>query len=70
MARKMKGNDVPQPATVTEAEVKPVRLALAPEYHRLLRKVAADDNMSMAEFAKTALMKVIDQEVKARGIKR
>ena len=49
--------------------LKPVRVELSPDVHRLLRKVAADVGISMAAFARDAVIKVIREEAKARGIK-
>jgi len=53
----------------TDVASKPVRVELAPDMHRLLRKVAADVGISMAAFARDAVVKVIREEAKARGIK-
>jgi hypothetical protein len=53
----------------TDSKVRPVRLDLSPETHHLLRKVAADADMSMAAFARDALEAVLKAEAKRRGIK-
>ena len=66
MARKKQEQEVPATA---EAKTKPVRLDLEPEVHRLLRLVAADDEKSMAAYARDVLEEVLRQEAKRRGIK-
>ena len=68
MARKKKESAMHSPPV--EVEARPVRLALSPEYHRLLRLVSADADTSMANFAQVALMKLLDDEAKQRGVKR
>lgn len=55
--------------TATDVELKPVRVEFPPDLHRLLRKVAADEGMSMAAFARTTMERVIVEEAKKRGIK-
>lgn len=55
--------------TAAETTVKPVRVELAPSLHKLLRKVAADEGVSMAAFARTAMERVILEEAAKRGIK-
>jgi len=67
MARKTAGKK-PMPATA-EVETKPVRLDLFPDVHRLLRKVAADEGLSMASYARKALEAHLREEAKRRGIK-
>lgn len=47
---------------------KHVRLELTLEYHHLLRKVAAEYNMSMAEYARTFLVAMLNKEAKDMGI--
>jgi hypothetical protein len=47
------------PATAEEPKVKPVRLDLSPEDHHLLRRRAADANMSMAAYAKSMLLQIL-----------
>ena len=42
--------------TETEAKLKPVRLDLPPEIHRLLRLAAADSEISMASYARDVLV--------------
>jgi hypothetical protein len=58
MARK-KTEGKTMPATMEPKTTKPVRLDLSPEDHHLLRKKAADANMSMAAFARMMLIKLI-----------
>lgn len=53
----------------TEVELKPVRVELPPDLHRLLRKVAADEGVSMAAFARSTMERIILDEAKRRGIK-
>jgi hypothetical protein len=57
------------PATANEPKTKPVRLDLPPDVHRLLRLVAADEEMSMASYARELLEKHLRDEAKRRGIK-
>jgi plasmid stability protein len=52
-----------------ENKVRPVRLDLPPDVHRLLRLVAADEDMSMAAYARDKLEQVLRDEAKRRGIK-
>jgi hypothetical protein len=52
-----------------EPVLKPVRLDLTPETHHLLRRVAADADMSMAAYARDTLERVLKEEAKKRGIK-
>jgi hypothetical protein len=52
-----------------EPALRPVRLDLTPEIHRLLRLVSADEEMSMAAYARDALGTVLKEEAKKRGIK-
>jgi hypothetical protein len=42
-----------------EPTTKPVRLDLSPEDHHLLRKKAADANLSMTAYAKSVLLKAL-----------
>lgn len=56
MARKKVEDKMPATA---EPKVKPVRLDLTPEDHHLLRKKAADANMSMAAYARAMLVKIL-----------
>jgi len=56
MARKKAGTKMPATA---EVKTKPVRVDLTPEDHHLLRKRAADANMSMAAFARMVLIKLL-----------
>jgi hypothetical protein len=56
MARKKVEGKMPATA---EPKVKPVRLDLTPEDHHLLRRKAADANMSMAAYAKSMLLQIL-----------
>lgn len=53
----------------SEPALRPVRVDLTPEVHRLLRLVAADEEVSMAAFARDALETTLREEAKRRGIK-
>ena len=56
--------------TTTEVAItRPVRLDLSPEVHRLLRKIAADEDVSMAAYAREQLAKHLRDKAKRRGIK-
>lgn len=68
MARKRTENAA-MPAAPVEIKTKPVRLDLEPEVHRLLRLVAADEEVSMAAYARDVLERVLRDEAKKRGIK-
>lgn len=46
-----------------------VRLDLPTRTHRLLRRVAADADVSMAAFARDLLSRYLEDEAKRRGIK-
>lgn len=60
------------PMSVTETELRSgrnedlkfVRLQLAPNYHRALRKIAADHETSMAVMVREVLMDYIDRHSK------
>jgi hypothetical protein len=68
MARKkIEGNK--EMATTTESPLKPVRVEFAEDVHRMLRKLAADEDTSMASFARETLERVIREEFKKRGLK-
>jgi len=67
MARKKTEKDMP--AVEADPKVRPVRLDLSPEVHRLLRLVAADRDVSMASYARDQLEKHLREEAKRRGIK-
>ena len=67
MARK-RTEKKPMP-TAAEPTHKPVRLDLSPEDHRLLRKIAADADVSMAAYAREQLSLHLKDEAKRRGIK-
>lgn len=62
MARKSE-EKTEMPATA-EPKLKPVRLDLSPEEHKLLRVHAALADMSMAAFARKALVEAL----KAKGV--
>jgi plasmid stability protein len=65
-----KKTETPQvPPVIEETQTRPVRLDLAPEIHRLLRLVAADEEKSMAAYARDALADHLTEEAKKRGIK-
>ena len=66
MARKKTEKDMPAEAKV---EIRPVRLDLSPEIHRLLRLVAADEDVSMASYARDQLERHLKEEAKKRGIR-
>lgn len=57
------------PAAATEPTIKPVRLDLAEDLHRLLRKVAAEHGVSMAAYARDIVEKAIRSEAKDLGFK-
>ena len=63
MARKKK--DEPMPAAA-EPKLKPVRLDLSPEEHRLLRIRAAEGDKSMAAFAREVLVETL-KAMKPKG---
>jgi hypothetical protein len=56
-------------STASETTLKSVRLDLTPEVHRLLRRVAAGADMSMASYARDTLERVLREEAKRMGIK-
>jgi plasmid stability protein len=68
MARK-KTEKEPMPATEADATTRPVRLDLPPDIHRLLRLVAADEDVSMAAYARDQLALHLKEEAKKRGIR-
>lgn len=55
--------------TAAEPMTKPVRVELPDDVHRMLRKVAADEGVSMAEFARETVKRVVTDEFKRRGLK-
>lgn len=67
MARKRA--EEPKVPEIAEPQTKPVRLDLDPETHRLLRRVAADEDKSMAAYAREAISAHLREEAKRRGIK-
>jgi plasmid stability protein len=66
MARKQTEEKMPASA---EPKIKPVRLDLDPELHRLLRLVAAHHDASMAAYAREALERNVRAEATRLGIK-
>jgi len=72
MAKKKRPEKPQMPATAgprAELKTKPVRLDLPPNVHRLLRLVAADDETSMASYAREVLEQHLKEEAHRRGIK-
>jgi hypothetical protein len=69
MAKKKTKKDEEMPTTQAEPKLKPVRLDLSAEVHRLLRLVAADEGVSMAAYARDAFEQHLRAEAKRRGIK-
>jgi plasmid stability protein len=67
MARKT--TKVAEMPTETEPKLKPVRLDLSQDVHRLLRLVAADEGVSMAAYARDAFEQHVRAEAKRRRIK-
>jgi hypothetical protein len=67
MAKKQAGKK--DMTTAAEPTLKAVRLDLPPASHRLLRLLAADDEVSMAAYARDALETHLREEAKKRGIK-
>jgi plasmid stability protein len=67
MARKRAGKK--DMGAAAEPALKPVRLDLDPETHRMLRLVAATEDKSMAAFARETLERVLREEVKRKGLK-
>jgi peptide deformylase len=55
--------------TATESSLKPVRVELADDIHRMLRKLAADEGVSMAAFSRETMERVVREEFKRRGLK-
>jgi Meiotically up-regulated gene 113 len=52
-----------------DASLKPVRVELSDDVHRMLRKLAADDGVSMAAFARESVERMVREEFKRRGLK-
>ena len=50
-------------------KLKPVRLDLSEEVHRLLRLVAADEGVSMAAYARECLERHLREDANRKGIK-
>jgi hypothetical protein len=69
MARKQPGKKAMQAQAEVEVKARPVRLDLPPEIHRLLRRVAADGDQSMAAYARDVVIRHVQEEAKRRGIK-
>lgn len=63
-----KGKEMPAPVA-SEPKLKPVRLDLPEDIHRLLRKVAAEYDVSMASYARDSLAKHLREEAERLGIK-
>lgn len=59
----------PMPAAEATPATRPVRLDLPADVHRLLRLVAADEETSMAGYARELLARVLREEARRRGIK-
>lgn len=55
--------------SAAETALKPVRVELTDDIHRMLRKLAADDGVSMASFARETMDRVVREEFKRRGLK-
>lgn len=68
MARKRAGKKQ-MPAEVEAKTTRPVRLDLPPDIHKLLRIVAAAEEMSMASYARDVIERHLRDESKRRGIK-
>jgi hypothetical protein len=66
MGRKRKAEAM---TTEVEEQTHAVRLDLPTRAHKLLRRVAADEDVSMATFARDSLMRLLEDEAKRRGIK-
>lgn len=72
MAKKKK--DVPpveavaEPVAPARGALKPVRLDLPADVHRNLRLVAAHEGVSMASYARDALARHLQDELKRRGL--
>ena len=68
MARKRPEKDE-MATTAEETKLRPVRLDLPSDVHRLLRLIAADEETSMAGYARDVLESHLRAEAKKRGIK-
>jgi hypothetical protein len=55
--------------TAGGAATKPVRVELDRDLHRLLRKVAADEGVSMAAFVRQTVERVVREEFQRRGLR-
>lgn len=66
MAKKKTGA---KPVQATADAIKPVRLDLSSETHRLLRLVSAIHGKSMASYARDLVENHVREETKRRGIK-
>jgi plasmid stability protein len=55
--------------TPADPKMRPVRLELPEDVHRLLRLIAAEDDRSMASYARRALEDHLRGEAKRLGIK-
>lgn len=55
--------------TAEETATRVVKVDLVEEVHRMLRKLAADEDVSMAGFVRTLVEKTVRDEFKRRGLK-
>lgn len=69
MARKTSKGDAMASTIEPESKIKPVRLDLAEDVHRLLRKVAAEHDLSMAAYARESLESHLREEAGRLGLK-
>jgi predicted HicB family RNase H-like nuclease len=70
MAKKKSAAAKPAPpAEGGEPDLRPVRLDIPRDVHRLLRLLAADAEVSMASYAREALGSYVREEAKRKGIK-
>ena len=59
----------PQVPAASEPKLKPVRLDLTPEAHRLLRVIASMEDKSMSAFARDHVEEFVRIEAERRGIR-
>lgn len=64
--KKTRRKDMP---TDTENATHAVRLELPTRSHRLLRRIAADEDVSMATYARDLLIEHLESKAKEKGIK-
>jgi hypothetical protein len=62
-----KRRDKKVPAVAEEVETKPVRVELAPEIHGALRRVAAEEGLSMAALARRIISEYAQENDPRRG---